>query len=82
MEQAPASNTPQQEADALFSLYDPLFLALHAESERADWVASTDVSEEHTGARTGAATAFSAFAAVLKGSASVPKPNLVKAKST
>lgn len=62
VEQAPASSTPQQEADALFSLYDPLFLALHAESERADWVASTDVSEEHTGARTGAATAFSAFA--------------------
>jgi len=58
----PAASTPQQEADALLSLYDPLLLALSAEASRAAWIASTDVSEEHTGLRTGADTAFSAFA--------------------
>ena len=52
----------QAEADALLSLYDPLLLSLRAEASRAAWVASTDVTEEHTGMRTGADTAFSAFA--------------------
>ena len=67
----PASQAPerprgaasrQAEAEALLSLYDPLLLSLRAEASRAAWVASTDVSEEHTGMRTGADTAFSAFA--------------------
>ncbi|MCB9596836.1 MAG: M2 family metallopeptidase [Sandaracinaceae bacterium] len=54
--------TPQEEADLLLAFYDPILLALSTEASRAAWVASTDVSEEHTGARTGADTAFSAFA--------------------
>lgn len=62
VEQAPAASTPQREADAMLAFYDPLLLALYAEVNRAAWVASTDVSEEHTGLRTGAETAFSAFA--------------------
>jgi peptidyl-dipeptidase A len=52
----------QSQADALLDFYDPLLLALRAEASRAAWVASTDVTEEHTGLRTGAETAFSAFA--------------------
>jgi peptidyl-dipeptidase A len=54
--------TWQAEADALLAFYDPILLALYAESSRAAWVASTDVTEEHTGQRTGAETAFGAFA--------------------
>jgi len=58
----PAARTPQDEADALLAMYDPLLLSLYTEASRAQWVASTDVSEEHTGMRTGAETTFSAFA--------------------
>lgn len=57
-----AAGGAQAEADALLTLYNPLFLALHTEAARAAWVASTDVTDEHTGMRTGAETAFSAFA--------------------
>ncbi len=59
--EAPESSW-QAQADTLLSLYDPLLLALYTESSRAAWTASTDVTEEHTGARTGAETAFGAFA--------------------
>src|SRR5690606_23249789 len=52
----------QAEADALLALYDPLLISLRTEAARAAWLASTDVTEEHTGMRTGADTAFSAFA--------------------
>ncbi len=55
-------DSPQAQADALLELYDPLLLSLYTESSRAAWVASTDVTDEHTGMRTGAETAFSAFA--------------------
>jgi peptidyl-dipeptidase A len=58
-----ASDLPAQaQADELLALYDPIYAALYAESARAAWVASTDVSEAHTGMRTGADTAFAAFA--------------------
>ncbi len=60
--QAPAARTAQEEADQLLAFYDPILYALSTESDRAAWTASTDVTEEHTGARTGADTAFSAFA--------------------
>ncbi|HJL15268.1 MAG TPA: M2 family metallopeptidase [Sandaracinaceae bacterium LLY-WYZ-13_1] len=56
------ARTVQQEADDFLAFYDPLLLSLYAEASRAAWVASTDVTEEHTGMRTGAETAFSAFA--------------------
>ncbi len=54
--------TAQAQADQLLALYDPILLALSTEATRAAWTASIDVTEEHTGARTGAETAFSAFA--------------------
>lgn len=53
---------PQAQAEELLALYEPIYLALYTESSRAAWLAATDVSEEHTGMRTGADTAFSAFA--------------------
>jgi peptidyl-dipeptidase A len=52
----------EQEARQLLAFYDPLYVSLATETSRAAWLASTDVSEAHTGQRTGAATAFSAFA--------------------
>ncbi|MCA9609917.1 MAG: M2 family metallopeptidase, partial [Myxococcales bacterium] len=61
-ERAPAATSAQAEANELLSLYDPILYALSTEATRAAWTASIDVSEEHTGARTGAETAFSAFA--------------------
>ncbi|WP_053232681.1 M2 family metallopeptidase [Sandaracinus amylolyticus] len=57
-----ADLSPQAQADELLALYDPIYVALYTESARAAWVAATDVSEEHTGQRTGADTAFAAFA--------------------
>ena len=59
--EAAAPAPAQAEADALLAFYNPLLVGLYGERSRAEWVASTDVSEEHTGARTGAATVFSAF---------------------
>jgi len=59
---APSAPSAQADADALLAIYDPLLLSLTAERSRAAWVASTDVSDQHTGERTGADTAFSAFA--------------------
>jgi len=58
----PTARTAQDEADELLAMYNPLLLSLYTEASRAQWVASTDVSEEHTGMRTGAETTFSAFA--------------------
>jgi peptidyl-dipeptidase A len=57
-----ADLSPQQEAEQLLAFYDPVYVALATESARASWLASTDVTEEHTGMRTGADTAFAAFA--------------------
>lgn len=57
-----ADLSPQAQADELLALYDPIYVALYNESARAAWLASTDVSDEHTGMRTGADTAFAAFA--------------------
>ncbi len=59
---ARGARTPQQEAEALLAFYDPVYVALYAESARAAWLSSTDVSPQHTGMRVGADTAFSAFA--------------------
>src|SRR5687768_1099221 len=61
-EHAAAPDSPQAQADAFLATYNPFFVALYTESSRAAWVASTDVSEQHTGMRTGADTAFGAFA--------------------
>src|SRR5690606_20043493 len=55
--QSAADLTPQAQADQLLALYDPIFVALYTESARAAWLSSTDVSDEHTGMRTGADTA-------------------------
>src|SRR5690349_5920911 len=56
------SDTPQDEAETLLAFYDPILVGLFTESSRAAFLASTDVSDQHTGQRTGAETAFSAFA--------------------
>ncbi|MBX7192266.1 MAG: M2 family metallopeptidase [Sandaracinaceae bacterium] len=56
-----AGRTWQEEADDLLDFYDPAYRALYTESARASWVASTDVSPEHTGARTAADQSFAAF---------------------
>ncbi len=58
---APRAATAQEDADAFLGFYTPIMQALYTESARASWVASIDVTEEHTGLRTGADTAFSAF---------------------
>jgi peptidyl-dipeptidase A len=52
----------EAQARRLLAFYDPVYLALYEETARAAWAASTDVSELHTGERTGAATAMAAFA--------------------
>jgi peptidyl-dipeptidase A len=52
---------PQAEAEQLLAFYEPIYVALSTESARASWIASTDVSDEHTGLRTGADTALAAF---------------------
>lgn len=57
-----ADLSPQDQAEQLLALYDPIYVAVYTETARAAWLSSTDVSEEHTGMRTGAETAFSAFA--------------------
>jgi peptidyl-dipeptidase A len=51
----------QAEADDLLDFYDPAYRALYNESARAAWLASTDVSAEHTGGRTAADQSFAAF---------------------
>lgn len=60
-ENASREATPQEDADAFLAFYTPVLLGLYTESARASWVASTDVTDEHTGMRTGADTALSAF---------------------
>ncbi|MDQ3032207.1 MAG: M2 family metallopeptidase [Myxococcota bacterium] len=60
--QSAADRSAQDQADELLAFYDPVYVALYAESARAAWLAATDVSDEHTGMRTGADTAFAAFA--------------------
>lgn len=60
--ETPRAGSVQAEADAFLAFYNPLLVALRSEASRAAWVASTDVTDEHTGMRTGAETAFGAFA--------------------
>jgi peptidyl-dipeptidase A len=48
-------------ADTLLRFYDSLYLALSRVAQEAAWQSSTDVSDEHEGARTGANTALAAF---------------------
>ncbi len=57
-----ARTSYEDEAKQLLAFYNPLYVSLLTEASRAAWLSSTDVSEAHTGQRTGAATAFSAFA--------------------
>lgn len=51
----------QEEADDLLDFYDPIYRALYTASAEAAWVASTDVSPEHTSARAATDRAFTAF---------------------
>ncbi|MEO0324169.1 MAG: M2 family metallopeptidase [Myxococcota bacterium] len=55
------AESAEERAQRLLALYTPLYAAVRTEVARANWVASTDVSEEHTGLRTGAGTAYSAL---------------------
>lgn len=57
-----SGRTWQEEADDLLDFYDPIYRALATESARASWTAATDVTPEHTGARTAADQSFAAFA--------------------
>ncbi len=56
-----SQRTWQEEADDFLSYYRPLFQTAFSESQRIGWIASTDVSNEHTGARTGSDTIFAAL---------------------
>lgn len=58
--------TAQREAELLLEFYNPVMVALMTEANRAAWLASTDVTAEHTGMRTGADTALSAFTGSLE----------------
>lgn len=56
-------NTPAQKAaQAFLDVITPLYLPLYRVSSEVAWIASTDVSDEHTGARAAADRAFAAFA--------------------
>ena len=57
----PAERSVQDEADDFLGFYTPMMVGLYAEMVRASWTASTDVSDEHTGLRTGADTIWGAF---------------------
>ncbi len=57
----PPTRTVQDEANDFLAYYTPLMVGLYTEMVRASWTASTDVSEEHTGLRTGADTVWGAF---------------------
>ncbi len=57
-----AARSWQEEADDFLDFYEPTYQALYTESARAAWLASTDVSEAHTGGRAAADTALYAFA--------------------
>jgi peptidyl-dipeptidase A len=52
---------PQQRADQFLQMYDALGQKLYTAASEADWKASTDVSETHTGERIGAEQAMAAF---------------------
>lgn len=58
----PSPQSWQGEAESLLAFYNPVFTALYAEASEAQWRSATDVSDAHTGERTGAMTVFSAFA--------------------
>jgi peptidyl-dipeptidase A len=53
--------TVQDEANDFLAFYTPMMVGLYTEMVRASWTASTDVTEEHTGLRTGADTVWGAF---------------------
>lgn len=51
----------EEDAQAFLAFYNPTYQNLYKESGKAAWLASTDVSEEHTGMRTGADLAMASF---------------------
>jgi peptidyl-dipeptidase A len=57
----PSARTVQDEANDFLAFYTPMMVGLYTEMVRANWTASTDVTEEHTGLRTGADTVWGAF---------------------
>jgi peptidyl-dipeptidase A len=52
--------TPKGASDFL-ALFDSIYLGIYRVSQEAQWSASTDVSDEHEGARTAANTALAVF---------------------
>ncbi len=58
---AGAERTLQADADDFLEFYTASYLGLYNEMVRASWTASTDVTPEHTGLRTGADTVYGAF---------------------
>ncbi len=51
----------QQRADHFLTVYDSLYQKMYTVDSEANWVASTDVSDLHTGQRIGADSAYAAF---------------------
>ncbi len=54
--------SPRQRAEQFLNMYDGTAQPLYTVNSEAQWKASTDVSEEHTGERVGADSAWGAFA--------------------
>jgi len=51
----------QQRADKFLTMYNSLYQKMYTVDSEANWVASTDVSDLHTGQRIGADSAYAAF---------------------
>ena len=51
----------EKKAGEFLTMYDSLYQKMYAVDAEANWVASTDVSETHTGQRIGADSAYAAF---------------------
>lgn len=58
----PSGPTAQQEADAFLASYNGYLQPVYAADVEANWKASTDVTEQHTGERIGADNVYAAFA--------------------
>src|SRR5512136_1776035 len=61
MNPAPAASTAVADAKAFLDTYNRLYQPLYTIAQEANWKASTDVSDEHTGQRIGAEQAQAAF---------------------
>ncbi len=61
MNSAPAASTAAADANAFLDTYNRLYQPLYTIAQEANWKASTDVSDEHTGQRIGAEQAQAAF---------------------